>query len=157
MRNKIDRVLELILPLLLAFLVIDVLWQVASRYILSSPSSVTDELAGFLLVWVGLLGSAYCFGKGEHLAVDLLLQRASGDVQSRLQLLINMVVAIFVVTVMVVGGSWLVYTRFYLGVTSPSLTLNLGYVYAVLPLSGVLTLYYAVDNIIKILNLKSRE
>ncbi len=154
MRNKIDRVLELILPVLLAFLVLDVLWQVASRYILSSPSSVTDELAGFLLVWVGLLGSAYCYGQGEHLAVDLLLQRVGESAQSKFRFVINIVVAVFVTLVMVVGGSWLVYTRFYLGVTSPSLTLNLGYVYAVLPISGVLTLYYAVDNIIKILNIK---
>ncbi|WP_316931840.1 TRAP transporter small permease [Parabacteroides distasonis] len=50
------------------------LWQVLSRYILVSPSSVTDELAGYLLIWVGLLGAAYVSGKNEHLAIDLLLQ-----------------------------------------------------------------------------------
>ncbi len=148
MRERIDKVLEVVLSALLALLVIDVLWQVASRYILTSPSSVTDEIAGFLLVWVGLLGSAYCYGQGDHLAVDLLLQRISGAPKARLQLAINVVVALFAITVMVVGGTWLVYTRFYLQVTSASLSLNMGYVYAVLPLSGVLTLYYAVDNII---------
>lgn len=154
MRNRINRVLEFILPTLLAILVIDVLWQVASRYILTSPSSVTDELAGFLLVWVGLLGSAYCYGGGEHLAVDLLLQRSGERTQYILRLIINVIVAIFATLVMFVGGCWLVYTRFYLGVTSPSLTINLGYVYAVLPLSGILTLYFAVDNIFTSLKLK---
>lgn len=148
MRSRIDRVLEVVLCALLSLLVIDVLWQVASRYILSSPSSVTDEIAGFLLVWVGLLGSAYCYGCGDHLAVDLLLQRVNENIQSRLRIVINIVVALFVTLVMIVGGGWLVYTRFYLGVTSASLGLNLGYVYAVLPLSGLLTLYYAVGNII---------
>ena len=58
MRKIIDKGLELSLIFLMAFLVVDVLWQVLSRYILVSPSSVTDELAGYLLIWVGLLGAA---------------------------------------------------------------------------------------------------
>lgn len=71
MRKIIDKGLELSLIFLMAFLVVDVLWQVLSRYILVSPSSVTDELAGYLLIWVGLLGAAYVSGKNEHLAIDL--------------------------------------------------------------------------------------
>ena len=70
MRKIIDKGLELSLIFLMAFLVVDVLWQVLSRYILVSPSSVTDELAGYLLIWVGLLGAAYVSGKNEHLAID---------------------------------------------------------------------------------------
>ena len=37
-------------------LVLSVSWQVASRYLLQAPSSWTEELARFLLVWIGLLG-----------------------------------------------------------------------------------------------------
>ncbi len=151
MRKIIDKTLEQILCALLSILVIDVLWQVASRYILADPSSVTDEIAGFLLVWVGLLGAAYCFGQGEHLAVDIIQQYISDKAKHRLDLFINIVVILFALTVMTIGGVWLVYTRFSLGVTSPALTLNLGYVYAVLPLSGVLTLYFALCNIIRLI------
>ena len=79
MRKIIDKGLELSLIFLMAFLVVDVLWQVLSRYILVSPSSVTDELAGYLLIWVGLLGAAYVSGKNEHLAIDLLLQHIRLD------------------------------------------------------------------------------
>jgi hypothetical protein len=53
-------------------LVLDVLWQVVSRYLLSSPSSFTDELAGFLLIWVGFIGAAYTTGLKGHLAIDIL-------------------------------------------------------------------------------------
>ena len=67
MRRMIDKGLEGLLVFLMAFLVVDVLWQVVSRYVLVSPSSVTDELAGYLLIWVGLLGAAY-------VAADLLAQ-----------------------------------------------------------------------------------
>lgn len=72
MRKIIDKGLELSLIFLMAFLVVDVLWQVLSRYILVSPSSMTDELAGYLLIWVGLLGAAYVSGKNEHLAIRFI-------------------------------------------------------------------------------------
>ncbi|NQU87359.1 MAG: TRAP transporter small permease [Mariniphaga sp.] len=146
MRKKIDNVLEYILIALMSILVLDVLWQVFSRYILGAPSSFTDELAGYLLIWVGLLGSAYVAGKNEHLAIDLLLQKMTGAKKKRLQLFINMIVAVFALSVMFIGGTWLVYTRFHLEVSSAALGLPLGYVYLVLPLSGALIIYYAIDN-----------
>ena len=88
MRKIIDKGLELSLIFLMAFLVVDVLWQVLSRYILVSPSSMTDELAGYLLIWVGLLGAAYVSGKNEHLAIDLLLQHMRPSRRKLLRLFI---------------------------------------------------------------------
>ncbi|MCD8042825.1 MAG: TRAP transporter small permease [Tannerellaceae bacterium] len=150
MRKLIDKTLANTLVVLMGILVIDVLWQVISRYIMSSPSMFTDELAGFLLIWVGLLGAAYVAGLNEHLAIDILLQRLSPSKKYKLQLFIFALIFIFAIAVLVVGGIWLVYTRFYLNVTSAALQVNLGYVYLVLPLSGVLTAYYTVDNAIKL-------
>lgn len=153
-RQKIDKIIEFALISIMSILVIDVLWQVFSRYVLADPSSFTDELAGFLLIWVGLLGAAYVAGKNEHLAIDLLLQKTKGAKKRRLQIFINVIVGVFALFVMVVGGSWLVYTRFYLGVTSAALALPLGYVYIIVPISGILTMYYSIDNS---LNLKTEE
>lgn len=153
MRKIIDKGLEMVLIFLMAFLVIDVLWQVLSRYILASPSSVTDELAGYLLIWVGLLGAAYVLGRNEHLAIDLLLNHIKPGASRAVRLFIFITIFIFALAVMIVGGTWLVYTRFHLGVTSASMEINLGYVYMALPLGGVLTAYYAIDNAIEMLRL----
>lgn len=153
-RKKLDKVIEIALVSIMSILVIDVLWQVFSRYVLSTPSSFTDELAGFLLIWIGLLGAAYVAGQNEHLAIDLLLQKMKGTKKRRLQIFINAIVGVFALFVMVFGGSWLVYTRFYLGVTSAALALPLGYVYLIVPVSGILTTYYTIDNS---LNLKTEE
>jgi TRAP-type C4-dicarboxylate transport system permease small subunit len=128
----------------MGLLVIDVLWQVMSRYILTSPSSFTDELAGFLLIWVGVLGSAYVAGQKQHLAIDLLIQKSSLTNQKRLNLIINISIALFALFVMVVGGTWLSLTRFQFNVSSAALHLPLGYVYLILPISGLLILYYSV-------------
>ncbi len=145
-RNVVDKVLEWVLVLLMSVLVFDVLWQVASRYIFVSPSSYTDELAGYLLIWVGMLGAAYVSGKREHLAIDLLLQRSSEKRKFKLEMIIGVIVIIFAITVMIIGGSWLVSTRFYLSVKSSALGIPLGAIYLVLPISGLLITYYNIDN-----------
>lgn len=146
LRKIINSILEWGVVLLMTVLVVDVLWQVASRYIMNSPSSYTDELAGYLLIWVGLLGAAYVAGKREHLAIDLLLQRSSKERKLKLELIISAIIILFAVTVMIIGGSWLVYTRFFLSVKSAALGLPLGVVYLVLPVSGLLITYFVSDN-----------
>lgn len=153
--RKSNRVLEIALIVLTSVLVIDVLWQVFSRYILNAPSSFTDELAGYLLIWVSLLGAAYVAGRQEHLAIDLLIQRSKPERQRVLNIIIQAVIMGFAFSVMVIGGSWLVYTRFYLDVKSAALQLPLGYVYIVLPLSGIIIVYYSIVHLSNIVKNKS--
>ena len=131
-------------------LVVDVLWQVFSRYLLSSPSSFTDELAGYLLIWVGVLGAAYVEGRLEHLAIDILLQRSPEKRKRVLELIIRVMIFLFALSVMVIGGTYLVYTRFVLEVKSAALQLPLGYVYIVLPLSGLIIMFYEVMHITRL-------
>ena len=149
LRKIIDKTLEWLLVSLMSILVLDVLWQVVSRYIMNSPSSYTDELAGYLLIWVGLLGAAYVAGRREHLAIDLLLQRSSKRRKFKLEIIISVIVILFAIFVMVIGGSWLVYTRFFLSVKSAALGLPLGVVYLVLPISGLLIAYFDIDNLLE--------
>ena len=145
--NRLNKVLEIFLVFIMSFLVLDVLWQVTSRYVLSAPSPFTDEIAGFLLIWVGLMGAAYVAGRNEHLAIDILLQKTRESRKRNLELTIFLCILVFALSVMVVGGIWLVYTRFLLDVRSAGLQLPLGYVYLVLPLSGLLMSYYSIYHI----------
>lgn len=146
--KRLNRVLEIFMVILMSVLVVDVLWQVFSRYLLDSPSSFTDELAGYLLIWVGVLGAAYVAGKREHLAIDILVQKSPPERQRKLQFLIHTLILLFALSVMVVGGSSLVYTRFVLQVKSAALQLPLGYVYIVLPLSGLIIIFYEILHIV---------
>ncbi|GET23784.1 TRAP transporter small permease [Prolixibacter sp. NT017] len=150
LRNIVDKILERAVVILMGALVLDVLWQVASRYIFQDPSSFTDELAGFLLIWVGLLGAAWAAGMKQHLAIDLLSQKLSPERRKYLDILVNILVMLFALAVMVIGGIWLVYTRFYLGQISAAMQIPLGYVYLVVPLSGFLIMYYSIDEIARL-------
>jgi TRAP-type C4-dicarboxylate transport system permease small subunit len=142
-RRTVDRALAGLLVVLMALLVIDVLWQVASRYLLRAPSSFTEELARFLLIWVGLLGAAYAAGRNMHLAVDLLPAHLSGPGRRLLEGTILGLILLFALAVMGYGGARLVWVTLHLGQTAAALRMPLGYVYIVLPLSGLLMAGYA--------------
>jgi TRAP-type C4-dicarboxylate transport system permease small subunit len=69
-KNALDRLLETLVMVAVAVMVVDVLWQVFTRFILNNPSSWTEELAIFLLIWVALLGAAVALNRGAHLGID---------------------------------------------------------------------------------------
>ncbi len=142
-KNALDTALAWSLIFLMGLLVVDVLWQVFSRYVLSNPSSFTEELARFLLIWVGLLGAAYASGRHMHLAVDILPSKLEGRQRLWLEVFIQAVTLVFVLAVMVYGGSRLVWVTLYLGQMAAALQMPLGYVYVVIPLSGLLIAFNA--------------
>ena len=137
--------LERLLAVLMAAMVLNVCWQVATRFLLRSPSSYTEELARFLLIWVGLLGASYAFGKRMHLAIDLLA-RVRPRWREGLRTLAAATTVAFALGALTVGGLRLVALTLDLGQTSAALGWSLGYVYLVVPLSGLLITYYVVDD-----------
>ena len=148
LRAQIDKVLERTLVAIMSLMVINVLWQVFSRYLLANPSSFTDELARYLMIWVGVLGAAYVAGKGNHVSITYFSEKFSQVNQKRVRVIINLIVLSFALFGMLVGGLRLVYVTLFLEQLSPALKIPLGVVYAVIPLSGLLIIFY------KILDLK---
>lgn len=154
-RIAIDRALGYFLVILMGVLVLDVLWQIVSRYILKSPSSFTDELARFLLIWVGIFGSAYATGKKMHLAIDVLINRLKPENRKLIDLFINAAIAVFALTVMVIGGINLMLILLKLGNSSAALKIPIGTVYSVIPVSGLIIIYYTISDILNILKNES--
>ncbi len=142
-KDKIDRTLAVALMILMAANVLNVLWQVFTRFVLKDPSSFTEELARYLLIWVGLLGASYAAGKKMHLAIDIVLQTLSRGPRKWIEMLIQVFIFLFSLLVMVIGGIRLVAITLTLNQISAALRIKLGYVYLALPLSGLLIMFYA--------------
>lgn len=149
-RTKLDALLEKTLVVIMSAMVINVLWQVFSRYILTNPSSFTDELARYLMIWVGVLGAAYVAGKGNHVAITYFSEKMSPANLKKTQVFINLTILVFAVLGMLIGGVRLVYITLVLEQLSPALKIPLGVVYSVIPISGILIIFY------KILDLKKQ-
>jgi len=148
-KKGIDKLLEMALIMLMGANVVNVLWQVFTRFILRNPSSFTEELARFFLIWVGLLGASYAAGKKMHLAIDVVLQALKNKTKIWTEIFIQVSIFLFSFFVMVVGGLRLVTITLALNQISAALRIKLGYVYLVLPISGLLIMFYAAVFIIE--------
>lgn len=147
----LDKLLSSLIAVLMALMVINVTWQVFSRYVLEDPSSFTDELSRYMMIWLGMAGTALVSGKNGHLAIDILPEKAQGKQKILLNLVIHGLVIFFGLMVMVIGGGNLVYISDMLGQKSATLQIPLSWVYIIIPISGALVVFYHFHHLISVL------
>ncbi len=149
-RKWLDRTIEVFACTVMTMMVLVACWQVISRYVFNSPSTFSEELLRFSLVWLSTIGLAYVAGKTEHISLTLFLDKFPRNLVKYWNMLIQVVFILFAVYIMIIGG-WKVSSNAMLQV-SPVLQLSMGKVYYALPLSGVLIIVYSVMNIIDLFN-----
>ena len=135
--------------LIMASLVACVVWQVFSRYVMNQPSTFTDEIARFAMIWVGLLGAAYTTGLQKHLAIDLFTGHLEGRKKYISVIFINACILAFALSAMIWGGWTLVAKVYSTGQVSPAMQIPMAYIYCVLPISGSIISYYSLLFIIE--------
>ena len=145
----VNKAVSKLLIILMAAIVLDVTWQVVTRFILKNPSSFTEELAGFLLIWIGLLGASHALYTKAHLGIDILTYKLQGMKRQVVDVIVYSLVFLFALFVMVIGGLKLVNLTLTLNQISPGMKIPMGYVYTVLPLSGILMMLYSTGFIFK--------
>lgn len=147
--SMLGKILRLALALLMTAMVASVVWQVLSRYLFVVPAAWTEELARFLLVWIGMLGAAYAYRQGSHLGIDLLANKLTDPGKQTLHLVVHIVCVLFAASVLVIGGSALVAMTWELRQYSAAMGLPIAYVYSVIPASGLLICLFGVESVIR--------
>lgn len=122
--------------------------QVLSRYIFGSSLTWSEELGRYIFVWMSFLGMAIGVKKGAHVALDILLKKLTGVSQKLLMLLNNALVLFFGVCLSYSG-----FQLFELGMKqkSPTLQLPMQFVYIVIPISGIILVYFVISETIRML------
>ncbi len=151
LKEKLDQFLRILIAVFMGLMVVNVTWQVFSRYILGDPSSFTDELARYSMIWLGLAGAAYVSGKNAHLAIDILPEKLKGKKLLYLKIFIHLMVIFFGAVIMVWGGGNLVYITQVLQQKSATLQIPLSWVYGIIPVSGILVVYYHLFHITQLI------
>jgi len=147
MRKYLENILEWSVVILLVIMLFSVLWGVGTRYIFEDQSSWTDELARFMLIWVSIVGATYISGKNAHITIDLLPKSISQKNKLKLEIIASLIILLFVVAIFVIGGMRYVYISFHLGQRSAALELPMGYVYSILPICGIIIIYFKIKTI----------
>ena len=143
-RIKVNKIIERFLVLILVGMVLNVIWQVFTRFFTSSPSAFTNELARYLMIWLGILGAAYISGKQEHVAIDFFVKKLNNSLLRFIDRFVLFSILSFAFFVMIIGGINLVYITLKLEQYSPSLQIPLALVYSIIPISGLLIIFYKI-------------
>ncbi len=143
--ERFDSVLSAALVALMLLLVLAIVWQVLSRYILNTPSSVTEELARFSLIWVSLLGASYAYRHRMHLGLSILTEKLTGKSKLYADSAVLFFVSVFAVSVMIIGGGQLVLLTWELNQRTAVMGLPMAVIYSVIPISGALIVAYSLD------------
>lgn len=143
-RNGLMRVLGGAAIFLFAVMTVVGTWQILSRYVFNRPSTVSEELLTYSFAWMALLSSAYVFGRREHMRMAFLANKTSGTGRKLLELLGELFSFAFAGVVMAYGGVEI--TKLTMTQVTASLQIPMGYVYVVLPVTGVLIMFFSLVN-----------
>lgn len=135
--------------LLLAIVCLLGLWQVVSRFVLSQPSSWTEEVMRRLLIWTVMLGTAVAFRRGAMISVDLMLRLSRGWWRPVLRVVITAVTLAFLLVLLWFGIDLAWRVRFQ---TFSSIDLSIAWAYAALPVGAALGLVAVVAQYLDPLN-----
>ena len=144
-RSVLDKSLSVICSAMFAAIVCIGTYQIVTRYLFNSPSTVSEELLTYTFAWMALLVSALVFGKREHLRVSVFADRLQGQERKWLEICIEIMVVAVALVVLLYGG--LTIMELTMSQKTASLGIPMGAVYAVVPLTGLLISIYGVCNI----------
>ena len=133
----LDNAMKFLMAVAMGSLVVGGTWQIFTRWILKNPSTFTEEFMRYMLIWASMIGSAYCFYKDKHLALDLIKDKLKGTPAMCLSVFIEVCILVFLLVVFVYGGG-----RMAISSTnySPVMHIPFKVLYIVLPLSGILAI-----------------
>lgn len=147
-RSVVDTVLSTLCAVFFGLMVIVGTYQIVTRYFFNAPSTVSEELLTYSFTWMALLASAYVFGKRDHMRMGFVADKVTGTKRKVLEIAIECLILLFAMSVMVYGGFNI--QQLTMTQITASLGIPMGYVYTVLPLSGLLIVFYCIVNIVDI-------
>jgi TRAP-type C4-dicarboxylate transport system permease small subunit len=148
------------LVVLLGVMALTVGWQVSSRLltrlclaldwpVFIQPSRWTEELAGFQLSWVALLGAAWVLREGAHPGLDLVYRQLGPRLRRGADVLGATLIALFSTVVFIYGGIRLVLMTQALDQKTAALGWPMAVVYSVVPVAGTLLTLFALEALLK--------
>ena len=122
--------------------------QVLNRYLIKVNIAWALEISNITFVWMIFLGGAVGVKRNSHLAIDVFLGLLPPRARRIWNSMVLLLVAVFLVAFVWIGCRFVGQS---VQTTSTYLNWPMAYAYGVLPLSGLIMLYYALKNALRCL------
>lgn len=149
LKKGLDRFLSLVCIIDFIAMVLLTAYQVVVRYFFKSPSSVSEVLTRYCFVWLILLSATYVFGQRDHICITFIKDKLTGNAKKALEALGEIIVILFSALILVYGGS--VITTMNMLQYDSILKIPTGAVYSIIPVCGMLIIFYSLYNLCMIL------
>ncbi len=148
-KNGLNLLLSSACAIIFAAMVVIGTYQIVTRFVFRSPSTVSEELLTYSFTWMALLSTAYVFGKREHMRMGFMADKLNENGRKVLSIIGEILVMVLAGSVMIYGG----FTIMQLTMTqsTASLGIPMGVVYAIIPISGILIVLFSIINIIDLI------
>lgn len=147
MLKKIDRYSDIFAKYLLAILMvamtITVLLGVLFRYFLKMSFPWSEELARYLMIWIGFLGSSIALREGAHVGVKFFINAMPKKVSNYFIFVSRVLIIVFLLFIIKYGLSMAMRN---IDQISPVMQLSMFIPYFAIPFSGILMLIYMVKS-----------
>lgn len=145
MRKFLDHLMRILSATTLAVMLILVLWQVFTRYVLNNSATWTEELTAYLFAWSTLFGASLVVGERGHMNIPVVMDRRSPSVQKTVGIFSEVIIFLFSAIILVYGGYSI--TKLAMGQMTSSLSVPIGIFYIPLFVAGVINMIYSILNI----------
>jgi TRAP-type C4-dicarboxylate transport system permease small subunit len=144
----ITKLVNFMVIVLFTILTISCILQVFTRYVLNDSLFWTEELARYTYIWSNLLAASMCVKAKGHATVTMILDMMTVRVRRFFSILINLVM-LWGAAIMVIYGYQV--ANNFMTQFSPALKIPMFYYYIVLPISGVLMIFYVLSDSLKVI------
>lgn len=153
LRKMLDKVLLTFCVFLFMMMTVVGTYQICTRYFFNSPSTISEELITYSFTWLSILSAAIVFGERGHLCMAFVYNQFKGKKRVYLDMLSEVLVIATAVLLLIYGGY--VMAAENMNQLTASLGVNMGLMYAVLPISGILITVYGLLNLVKMVQMLS--
>lgn len=139
------KALEAINAIVLVFMFVIVLLSVIFRVVVSVPASWTEELAQYLLIFLGFIGAAALMRDEGHITITVVVDRMSRGLRQALRVVNRLLMLPFFI-IFTVGAFENMSMNWEVGLPTVE-WMKIGYMYLVLFLCGLIMIFYLLANL----------
>jgi TRAP-type C4-dicarboxylate transport system permease small subunit len=123
-----------------------VLMQVFFRFVIYLPFPWSEEIARYLMIWMGMLGSFVALRKGRHIGVTFLVERLPVGLNRVLTPLIQIALIAFLFIIAVQGWKLALFNA---SQKSPAMMIPMIYPYLAVPAGAALMILELVAGVLR--------
>ena len=145
--KTLSSITEKILVILLSAMTLIVFAQVLFRYVLRSPLYWSEDAARYIMIWIVFLGASVGIRRASHLGFTWFVERSSAEVRRICALIAHLGLLAFALNITYYGT---IITLQNTEQLSPGLQMPVAFVYACLPVGGILCIIQLIPILLKL-------